>query len=285
MDTRSEQRELGDTASVDIDELAASMDGMVLDGEAAGESQNQELGPLHLSLRVRWKPEHVEISQGAIYNDALVARYLRLIRDDKTAEDWSTVVKQHLATLDLIGTEPMIVQDACLGDLTQTTYFHFEHQVIYAQKPLLLVAGELRIKHNVDVKWLALCQIGQQLIRDAAIQHSLEPTYGGPSRTGDELMARIRVHQVKATAWDAFCWRYESAENMAQVSAEKDHHDAKFGAGTWSGESLEFFFQPFFEEGDVQGFPHAQPFYREVFAAQVELNNMMDGMKLNSRAD
>jgi len=234
----------------------------------------------------RWRYEDDVYKRAAVDADETLERYLRMAEESDDPDDWLTGTEQYRSALDILGTKPMVVHDACLGDLTQTVYLHLKNQVVYARLPLLSVAEELRTKHNVDIKWLALFQIGQWLISDAALHHCVDTTYSGPSRTSQELVARIRVHQVKSTAWDAFCWRYESAQSMQQVITEQDAYEARFGRGTWPGDGkLEELFQPFVEVGEMQGFAHARAFYRDFFVPQDDLNNMMGGMKLDNVAN
>ena len=77
--------------------------------------------------------------------------------------------------------------------------------------------------------------MGQYLMKDAALHHGLDPAYRRSARTIQELVARSHVQLVKSTAWDALYWRYESSENMQQVSAERDEYEARFGRGAWPG--------------------------------------------------
>lgn len=231
----------------------------------------------------QWRCEDDVYRQAAVDADETLEKYLRMAEESDDPDDWLTGVEQYLSALGILGTKPMVILDACLDDLTQTVYLHFKNRVVYSRLPLLAVAGELRTKHNVDVKWIALFQIGQWLINDAALHHRVDTTYSGPSRTSQELVARIHVHQVKSTAWDAFCWRYESPQNMQQVIAEWEAYEARFGRNTWPGDGkLEELFQPFIEVGEMQGFAHARAFYRDFFVPQDDLNNLMGGMKLDS---
>jgi len=48
-----------------------------------------------------------------------------------------------------------------------------------------------------------------------------------------ELVAWVRVRQVKSTVRAAFCWWYKCDQNMQQVSAELDEYEARFGPGNW----------------------------------------------------
>ncbi|KAK5939303.1 hypothetical protein PMZ80_008607 [Knufia obscura] len=231
----------------------------------------------------RWLIENDEYRRVAIDADNNLGEYLRTIDEHGDPYKVQRRDEPHQTALDTFGTRPWTIYDAWRGDLTQTVYLHLKYRVVYDRLPLLEVAEELRSRHGVDIKWLALVQIGRDLINCSAEHHGLDLLYKGPSRTSQELVARIHVHQVKSTVWDALCWRYESTENMQKVSQEREEYESIFGAGAWIGDNkLEEFFQPFVEEEELTKFAHARPFYRDIFAPQFELSNMMSGMELDS---
>lgn len=227
-----------------------------------------------------WRKEDDEYRTVAIQADKNLGEYLRMTNNVPDVPD--PQAEQHQSALEVFGNKPMVIHDAWRGDLTQTVFLHLKYRVVHDHIPLLTAAEELHTKYGIDVKWLALIQIGRDLIDSSAEHHGLDLLYDGPSRTKEEFFARVNVHQVKSTVWDALCSRYESAETMQRVGLEKDEHEARFGRDAWIGDrKLEEFFQPFVEGEDVQNAMHARPFYRDIFVPQFELSKMMGGMELD----
>ena len=156
------------------------------------------------------------------------------------------------------------IHDTIRAELPEAVWLHIRTHVLEDHIPLLQVASNLSQEHSIDIYWLALLQIGFKLINAAADLHSIMLIYRGPSRTTQELAARTEVHKVKSMVWDVYCWRYESAANMAEVECQRAAHEKRFGQDAWNGDNnFDVYFQPFFEKvgSGSETMRHAQPFY------------------------
>ena len=179
---------------------------------------------------------------------------------------------------DIVGAGSMVVHDAYEGGLKKSIYLHIKSRVLYDSASLVFAVAELRYFWGVDIRWLAMAQIGLDLIQDAAKWWQLDLSWKGPSRSQQELYARSQVYKVKVNVFEAFCWPFQ---HWDEVKNQRKEYIEIFG-GRWSGDDkMEERFQPFVEGDDNRQCGHTRPFYVDLSPELLSISSSFSKMIMN----
>ncbi|KAK4946851.1 hypothetical protein LTR66_014246 [Elasticomyces elasticus] len=131
----------------------------------------------------KWMPELYELQDIAFQRAKDLGKdFIKLIgADDQTYADTSIGLPLQWNFLEILSKREDIL-DSNHYDLPASIYQHIKVRVLFQHMSLLDIQTELA-RQNINIHWLAMLNIGIDMIKEAEDWHELDTRHNGPSRT------------------------------------------------------------------------------------------------------